>query len=38
MPFDELRARSDITQVAKAAGDAPDFSARIRANLPTIPR
>lgn len=38
MPFDELRARSDITEVAKAAGDTPDFPARIRANLPTIPR
>ena len=38
MPFDELRARSDITQVAKAAGDVPDFPAKIRAGLPTVAR
>jgi Domain of unknown function (DUF4105) len=34
LPFDTLRARSDITERAKAAGDAPDFSARIRQGLP----
>ncbi len=34
LPFDELRRRSDITQKARAAGDAPDFSARIREGLP----
>jgi hypothetical protein len=30
----ELRARSNITEKAKAAGDLPDFSARIRQGLP----
>jgi hypothetical protein len=30
LPFAELRARSNITERAKAAGDSPDFSARIR--------
>jgi hypothetical protein len=34
LPFADLRARSRITDVARAAGDAPDFSARIRAGLP----
>ncbi len=34
LPFAELRARSNITEKAKAAGDSPDFSARIRAGLP----
>jgi hypothetical protein len=34
MPFPELRKRSDITEKAKAANDAPDFSARIREGLP----
>ena len=29
-PFPELRARSHINEVARAAGDAPDFSRRIR--------
>lgn len=38
LPFDELRTRSDITQVAKAAGDGPDFPTKIRANLPTVHR
>jgi len=28
--FDELRGRSNITERARAAGDSPDFSARIR--------
>jgi hypothetical protein len=30
VPFPELRARSRINEVARAAGDAPDFSRRIR--------
>jgi hypothetical protein len=34
IPFDQLRSRSDITARAKAAGDSPDFSARIRQDLP----
>ena len=34
LPFEELRRRSQITDVAKAAEDAPDFSHRIRASLP----
>lgn len=34
LPFDELRARSNITEKAKAAGKSPDFSARIRQDLP----
>jgi hypothetical protein len=34
LPFAELKARSDITERAKAAAGAPDFSARIRAGLP----
>ena len=34
LPFAELRARSDVTAKARAADDAPDFSARIRAGLP----
>ncbi|HEX6885845.1 MAG TPA: DUF4105 domain-containing protein [Planctomycetota bacterium] len=37
LPFAELRARSDVTAAAQAAGDAPDFSARIRAGLPPRP-
>jgi len=32
--FDELRRRSNITEISRAAGDGPDFSQRIRANLP----
>ncbi len=36
-PLDELRRRSRITEVAKAAADAPDFSQRIRASLPGMP-
>lgn len=35
LPFDELRRRSRITEAAQAADDAPDFSERIRASLPT---
>lgn len=38
LPFDELRRRSLINEAAQAAGAAPDFSQRIRASLPTIPR
>ena len=34
MPFPELKKRSDITEKAKAADDALDFSARIRVGLP----
>lgn len=34
LPLAELRARSNITERAKAAGEAPDFSARIRDGLP----
>ena len=34
LPFAELRERSRITEVAKAAANAPDFSKRIRALLP----
>ena len=36
IPFAELRARSNITEKAKAAADSPDFSARIRQGLPAI--
>jgi hypothetical protein len=36
LPFDELRRRSLINEVAQAANDASDFSQRIRASLPTI--
>lgn len=35
LPFAELRSRSRINDAAKAADDAPDFSRRIRAYLPT---
>jgi hypothetical protein len=38
LPFDELRRRSQINDAARAAAGAPDFSERIRASLPTIPR
>lgn len=34
LPFEELRRRSHINEVAKAADDGPDFSARIRESLP----
>jgi hypothetical protein len=36
LPFDELRRRSRINEAALAAGDAPDFSERIRAGRPTV--
>jgi hypothetical protein len=38
LPFAELRRRSQINEAAQAADDAPDFSERIRASLPTIIR
>ena len=34
LPFAELRARSEVTEKAKAAGSAADFSRRIREGLP----
>ncbi|MGD9922338.1 MAG: DUF4105 domain-containing protein [Pseudorhodoplanes sp.] len=38
LPFDELRRRSLINAAVVAAGDAPDFSDRIRKGLPTMPQ
>jgi hypothetical protein len=38
LPFNELRQRSLINEAAQAADGAPDFSQRVRASLPTIPR
>jgi hypothetical protein len=35
LPFTELRRRSRINDAAEAAANAPDFSQRIRANLPS---
>jgi hypothetical protein len=37
LPFEELRAQSDVTAAARAAGGAQDFSARIRAGIPPRP-
>lgn len=37
LPFEELRERSDVSEEARAAGNAPDFSARIRGGLPARP-
>lgn len=34
LPFTELRERSDVTERARAADGAPDFSTRIREGLP----
>jgi len=34
LPFEELRRRGHINEAAHAAADAPDFSQRIRANVP----
>jgi hypothetical protein len=34
IPFEELRRRSYVNPVAEAAGLGPDFSQRIRADLP----
>lgn len=36
LPFDEMRRRSRINEAAQAANQAPDFSERIRASLPTV--
>jgi hypothetical protein len=38
LPFDELRRRSLINKAAQAADSGPDFSKRIRVDLPTIPK
>jgi hypothetical protein len=38
LPFEELRRRSYINEAAQAAGNAEDFSERIRKSLPTPPR
>lgn len=38
LPFSELRQKSLINQAAQQAGDVADFSERIRADLPTVPR
>ncbi len=38
LPFEELRRRGHINEAARAAGDAPDFSRRIRAGVPVPPR
>jgi hypothetical protein len=38
LPFEELRRRSHINEAAREAGDAPDFSERIRASVPPVPR
>jgi hypothetical protein len=37
LPFEELRRKSRIDERAKAAGEAPDFSRRIREGLPAAP-
>ncbi len=37
LPFPELRARSDVTEKARAAIDSDDFSTRIREGLPDRP-
>ncbi len=34
LPFEELRRSSDVTERARAGGDGPGFSRRIRAGLP----
>jgi hypothetical protein len=34
LPFEELRRRSWINDAARSAGNAPEFSQRIRASLP----
>jgi len=38
LPFEALKQRSHINAAAQAADQAPDFSQRIRANLPTPPK
>jgi hypothetical protein len=37
LPFDELKRRGHVNDLAHAANDAEDFSQRIRVNLPTPP-
>jgi len=37
LPFEELRRRSQINAMARAADHDPDFSRRIRADLPKMP-
>jgi len=37
LPFEELRARSDVTDAARAAGAGQDFSALIRTGIPPRP-
>ena len=37
LPFEELRERSRITEVAKAAANVSDFFQRIRQGLPELP-
>ncbi|MEO8603175.1 MAG: DUF4105 domain-containing protein [bacterium] len=37
LPFSEFKQRSEVTERAKAAEDAPDFSSRIRQGLPEPP-
>lgn len=36
-PFEQIRARSSIDERALAAGDVPEYSARIREGLPPRP-
>jgi hypothetical protein len=36
IPFDELRRRAHINEAAVAAGNAPDFSQRIRRSIPDL--
>jgi len=38
LPFEELRARSDVTEAARAAGTRPDFSRLIRERVLPRPR
>jgi len=37
LPYEELHARSAVSEAGKRAGDAPDWSARIRESLPARP-
>lgn len=37
LPFAELKSRAHVNAAAQAAGDAPDFSARIRTGRPGFP-
>lgn len=38
LPFEELKKRSQVNEAARAADQAPDFSQRIRASLPSPAR